>query len=154
MSVVSFFVPGKPAGKGSLRAFARADGGVGVEEGNADKVRPWMHAIAASALEAGVRVLEDGSVGLVLIFRRPRPKSHTGAKGNLKPSAPSWPTTKPDIDKLARAVLDALTGVAYRDDSQVVRLEASKRFALSGEVEGVQIVMTRDEVSSEATDAS
>lgn len=39
------------------------------------------------------------------------------------------PTVPPDIDKLARAVLDALTGIAYIDDSQVVRLAASKVYS-------------------------
>jgi Holliday junction resolvase RusA-like endonuclease len=37
-----------------------------------------------------------------------------------------YPTTKPDIDKLSRAVLDALTSVWYKDDSQVIQLEAQK----------------------------
>lgn len=36
------------------------------------------------------------------------------------------PVVKPDIDKLVRAVLDALTGVAFRDDAQVVSVNASK----------------------------
>jgi hypothetical protein len=36
---------------------------------------------------------------------------------------------KPDLDKLVRAVGDALTGILYRDDAQIVSLNASKRFA-------------------------
>ena len=39
------------------------------------------------------------------------------------------PTVPPDLDKLVRAVLDALTGVAYVDDSQVTSLKASKFYA-------------------------
>jgi Holliday junction resolvase RusA-like endonuclease len=35
---------------------------------------------------------------------------------------------RPDLDKLVRAVLDALTGVCYLDDSQVTRIEAEKNF--------------------------
>ena len=38
-------------------------------------------------------------------------------------------TTKPDVDKLARAALDALTGVLWADDSQVVSLHAQKEYA-------------------------
>lgn len=37
-------------------------------------------------------------------------------------------TTKPDVDKLLRSVLDALTGIAFKDDSQVVTCEVSKHF--------------------------
>lgn len=46
---------------------------------------------------------------------------------------------KPDIDKLARAILDAGTGILYGDDSQVVSLSASKRY---GGPERVEIQMT------------
>jgi len=38
------------------------------------------------------------------------------------------PTVKPDLDKLIRLVLDALTGVAFQDDAQVCRVEAQKRY--------------------------
>lgn len=38
------------------------------------------------------------------------------------------PIKKPDLDKLVRCLCDALTGVVYRDDSQVVEISVSKRF--------------------------
>jgi Holliday junction resolvase RusA-like endonuclease len=47
-----------------------------------------------------------------------RPRAHFGAKG-LKPHAPFVHTVKPDQDKLARALNDALTGAAFADDSQI-----------------------------------
>jgi Holliday junction resolvase RusA-like endonuclease len=49
----------------------------------------------------------------------PRPRAHFGARG-LRPAAPAWPTVRPDVLKLARAVEDALTGLVWRDDSQIV----------------------------------
>lgn len=39
------------------------------------------------------------------------------------------PAVKPDLDKLQRAVLDALTGVAFHDDAQVVSISAKKYYA-------------------------
>ncbi len=39
------------------------------------------------------------------------------------------PTKKPDIDNVVKSILDALNGVAYSDDKQVVRLTAVKRYA-------------------------
>lgn len=68
------------------------------------------------------------------VFYFARPKSHFGTGRNasrLKPSAPAFPTTRAngDGDKLARALLDALTGVAITDDSQVADLRIRKRFA-------------------------
>jgi Holliday junction resolvase RusA-like endonuclease len=58
-------------------------------------------------------------------FRLPRPKGHYGRRG-LRPSAPAYPNVMPDLDKLARAILDALTGIVWRDDAQVVRLDVEK----------------------------
>jgi Holliday junction resolvase RusA-like endonuclease len=49
------------------------------------------------------------------------------------------PTVPPDLDKLIRAVLDGLTGVAYKDDGQVVRISAVKIYA---QKIGVQIGIT------------
>lgn len=72
------------------------------------------------------------AVAVALRFGLPRPKGHWGTGRNadrLKPSAPAWPATKPDVDKLERAVLDALTGVLWADDSQVVVLSADKVYA-------------------------
>jgi hypothetical protein len=56
------------------------------------------------------------------------------------------PTVKPDIDKLCRSVLDALTGTLYHDDSQVCRLTASKDYATGSQKPGVQIDIIAREV--------
>jgi crossover junction endodeoxyribonuclease RusA len=86
--------------------------------------------------QQGYKIL-TGSVGVYIIFTFPRPKDHwlpvgAGTKRSapvLKPGAPIGVTHKPDLDKLCRAVLDALTGILYLDDAQVVALAASKRYA-------------------------
>jgi len=72
---------------------------------------------------------------LVLVFARPRPKSHFRAGRNshlLREGAPRVPTTRPDALKLARAVEDALTGVIYADDSAVVELAVAKIYGAPG----------------------
>jgi crossover junction endodeoxyribonuclease RusA len=50
------------------------------------------------------------------------------------------PASRPDIDKLARAVLDALTGVAFRDDSQVAKLDLLKLW-VDAIPPGVQVIV-------------
>lgn len=42
------------------------------------------------------------------------------------------PVKKPDLDNIAKAVLDSLNGVAYKDDSQIVELSMNKYYADSG----------------------
>lgn len=72
-----------------------------------------------------------GPLDLHVAFFFPRPQSHyrTGKNAHeLKPSAPSWHTSKPDADKLLRAIGDSLTGVVARDDSQFAHVEAFKYY--------------------------
>lgn len=59
----------------------------------------------------------------------PRAKLHFNTRGELKPSAPRDHTKRPDIDNLAKAVLDALVDQGViKDDSIVTRLEVAKEY--------------------------
>jgi len=72
-----------------------------------------------------------GPVRLSAIFHMPRPKGHyrTGKHASqLRPSAPEHPATKPDLLKLTRAIEDAMTGIVWRDDAQVVVEKLEKRY--------------------------
>lgn len=67
------------------------------------------------------------------LFWLPRPKGHYRVKGGVRPSAPPWPTTKPDGDKLLRALMDGLTTAGiWWDDSQAVHISARKLFVNDG----------------------
>jgi len=85
---------------------------------------------------------EGVPVSVGIVFRLARPQSHYGTGKNagiLKADAPPWPTSKPDVDKLARHVLDVLTGSLWKDDSQVAELSLRKTYAKPGN-EGALIV--------------
>ena len=109
--MITFFVPGIPATKGSWRAQRNGK----LRPDNA-REKPWALAVAWCAKAARVRQSTSGIEVRVHCFF-PRPKRPT----NPYPS-------RNDVDKLARSTLDALTGIAWRDDQQVVRLVATKRF--------------------------
>ena len=64
----------------------------------------------------------EGAVSVELHFLLLRPPSVSEKK---RP----YPSVMPDIDKLARAALDAMTGIVFRDDAQVVRLDVTKAYA-------------------------
>lgn len=124
--MISFFVPGIPAPQGSKK---HVGNGLMIESSKA--LGPWR---AKVALEARGRVKQpiSGPIRLDLRFVMPRPKSHYGTGRNadqLKHAAPRYHTQKPDLDKLVRAIGDALTGVIYRDDSQIVAGEYVKSWA-------------------------
>jgi crossover junction endodeoxyribonuclease RusA len=79
-----------------------------------------------------------------LRFVFPRPRSHyrTGKNQHLlRDSAPIWHATKPDVDKLCRAVFDSLSGVLIQDDSQIASLRAEKVYADPEDVPGVHVAL-------------
>lgn len=142
----SFFVEGKPDAQGSMRAFVR--GGHAVVTHNSKSLMPWRNAIAHAAREAGWdgRWLLDGAVELDVTFWYRRPESHYGAGGHIKRSAPSHPhKAGKDLDKLLRAVGDALNGLVWRDDRRIVSVAARRHW---GAVEGATIIVKQltDEV--------
>ena len=125
----SLIVYGTAAPQGSKRHI-----GKGVMLESSKRLRPWRQDVRFAALEMRPPDWDmTKPMGLVLEFRFSRPQSHFGTKSGasyLKPKAPAQPVSARlgDIDKLSRAVLDALTGVAYLDDRQVIQLEASKGY--------------------------
>lgn len=126
---VSFRVLGLPVAQGSKTAFRAGDRTLIVDAKRA-ALGPWREAIASVAAEA-ISEPYAGPVLVELNFVLPRPKSHfgTGANaGRVKAGAPFYVATRPDVDKLARAVCDALTGIAFRDDAQVAVLHTAKRY--------------------------
>ena len=131
MSFVQFFVPGIPQPHGS-KTVNRHTGSM---YDTNKKLMPWrtdMIGCAHQAMTSQSRSQFLGPVRVQLIAVFPRPKSHYGTGRNadlLKDSAPSFHCQKPDADKLARAVLDALTiaGV-WRDDAQASFVSIQKNW--------------------------
>ena len=135
MTYVRFTVYGNAAPAGSKTSGARADGSRFVRD-SSKRARPWKENVAQRAGEAmGTRAMLTGPLTFGVTFTVARPLSHYGKRG-LLPSAPRYPAKRPDITKLLRAVEDALTGVVWRDDAQVVEQTAVKVF---GEPERCEI---------------
>lgn len=130
-AVLVLDVAGLPVTKGSLvpiklRKGARAGETVIVEQTRA-KLTPWLRAIKTAGKTLAADRLPDGPidgpVAMMLVFRLPRPKARRGPWR-------AWPVGRGagDVDKLARAILDGLTGSVIGDDSQVTDLMALKRY--------------------------
>ena len=91
-----------------------------VHHNNSDKLMAYRDAIAEGYRKSGGNYHHDSPISIQITFIFPRPKSVKRSKRPL-PSVRNG-----DIDKLIRSTLDALTGVAYDDDCQVVHVEAYK----------------------------
>jgi crossover junction endodeoxyribonuclease RusA len=115
------WVDGVPETKGSWIPL----GGGRVKADN-PRERGWANAIAWSA-KLQVRGRKPGleRISVTMVFHLPPPPNKT--KKNRR-----------DVDKMVRSVLDALSGIAYADDEQVDRIEATKVVVLDGKV-GVQV---------------
>lgn len=133
--MVNFFVQGTPVPKGSAKAFYNKKvGRAFVVQDNAERQKPWASLISLTAQKQRVKI-NGGGMRLFLQFAMPRPKSHFKSGRNacvLRDSAPKTPIGKPDLDKLVRCVADALTGIIWFDDSQIIGIEAFKEYADGG----------------------
>ena len=140
---ISFEVPGDAQPQGSHKVYP-VRGRFVVAHDN-PRLRPWRDTVAWHArAEMAGRPPMAGPVAVELTFRYQRPKGHFGKRG-LRPSAPTDHVVKPDIDRLARAALDALTQAGvWRDDAQVVCVVALKRYA---DRSGATVVVERAETA-------
>lgn len=139
MSRIELYVLGLPAPQGSKR---HVGNGRMVE--SSKRVKPWRAEVAAACRDRWRGDPLDGPVTLQVEFFLPRPAGHLGTgrnQGIVKPSAPAWHVTRPDLDKLARAVGDALTGLAYGDDSHIVAWHIHKRYADADHPVGARILI-------------
>lgn len=116
----------------------------GIVHGRVRNWTPAKHPVNAfkAAVQIAYRVAVgpgaplDGPVGLRVTFRLPRPKSKIWKRRPM-PAEPH--TKKPDLDNLLKTVQDALTGLAWRDDSQVYRCIALKFLCAGDEQPEVRI---------------
>lgn len=120
-------VPGDPQPKGSFHVQRRGTKVWAVPGSNANmknRMDAWAHVIktyAAATMRAnGLSGTVDGPLAADLTFYLARPKS---APKRLHCAV------KPDLDKLVRAAIDPLVGLAISEDSRIVSLSARKVYA-------------------------
>ena len=111
---IEFFVPGNPVQQGSLRGFV-VKGRAVITADNKAPLRNWRASVQQAAADAVPEPL-SGPIEIGARFVLSRPQS--------APKSRIWPDVQPDLDKLVRALLDSLTGIAFHDDKQVCRLAA------------------------------
>lgn len=138
---IAFRIFGLPVAQGSLRGFVKH--GKPIITSTAKGLGAWRNQIAQAAYEKivsdnmtkgkDVPIIADGGYEVSCIFFLPRPKS--------LPKRFAHPAKRPDIDKLQRGLLDALTGIIWHDDAQVVKITAAKEYASEKEPPGVAVTV-------------
>jgi Holliday junction resolvase RusA-like endonuclease len=135
-----FSVDGTPKGQPRPRAFARKVGGRYVarvfEAGTAEE---WKSRVVVAARPYRPQTPIGGPVAVQIEFHIPRPKSRC-RKRDPEGFIPC--VSRPDIDNLAKAVLDALQQDGWwRDDAQVMYLEVTKHYHPKSGAAGAKLMI-------------
>jgi len=135
--IIEFFVVGRPAPGGSKSAFPIHTGEyktnkkgkvqeivrVIVSDAGGQRTKDWRTSVREACRSVFMSDPLTCPVKISVTFFMPYRKMdfETGKKkGILKKNAPKYVTTKPDFLKLLRSTEDALTGLLWHDDCQVV----------------------------------
>ena len=161
---IEFTVFDEPKPQGSKKGFAYKDKKTGrilatVSEDN-EKLMPWRQAVIHTTREAMRQYLIenpaavfpiDGPIAFGVIYRMPRPKSHHTPKGNVSSSWRHWHTVTPDMDKLDRALWDALKIAGLiADDSNICKRIIGEKIYSDSRI-GAQIIV--EKIETEGRDA-
>jgi len=91
-----------------------------------------------AANKAWDKVPWDGPLCVNVTVHMPRPQAHFSKKTGLKPNAPKFHISKPDVDNLTKSILDALTNLGVWKDDSIVADHAIKKVYANGQT-GAQI---------------
>lgn len=142
---ISFWVPGSPVGKGDHTPFRRQDGSLGVRDARGKRGADWRSDVRCAAEEAlKGRGAFSGAVRVDVVILVPHPQKHffVGKRaGELRPNAPTYPTSATDVDKVLRSIGDALNGVLWVDDKFITQWRACRRW---GKRTGVMITASAE----------
>ncbi len=142
--MITFFVPGTPRPGGSKTSGMSKSGKMFVRPANKE-TKIWMAVVSYHARQYYQGELLTGAIKASFVFTMKRPKAHYRANGDLKETAPLFHVSRPDVGKLVRSTEDALSGIIYRDDSQIAVRDEKKIY---GEKTGVEILI--QEIKEEA----
>lgn len=139
--MIRLYVQGKPIPKGNHKAFQRGSK-IFITDAQGGTLSDWQDAIRVQARKYCKSPISETVFFLRVTFMFKHPKNHYTAKGDKSKHWRYYHVKRPDVDKLLRAVLDALTGTVYDDDSQVQLLNSTKKYA---DVEGAIIEIWTEE---------
>ena len=115
------YIPGDPIGKERPRHTRSG------HTYTPEKTKAYEAKVAACFLKAnGKRI--DGPVLVAITAYTPIPKRATKADRAAMEAGARLPMKRPDADNIAKVCMDALNGLAYHDDAQVIGLSVLKRY--------------------------
>lgn len=131
MEMFNFTVPGEPRGKGRPR-FSKSG-----HTYTDSETRAYENKIIAYYRKAcgALRLPDTSFLSVDIVAYLPIPKSATKAQRAGMEAGTILPSRKPDVDNIEKAVLDALNGIAYKDDARVCRTSCAKFYGAEPRLE-------------------
>jgi Holliday junction resolvase RusA-like endonuclease len=123
--MLTITIPGALRGKGRPRFSSRGGFARAYTDAKTANAETW---VKACAVEQAGQVPLDGPLTVGIQIECEVPKSWSKRKQADALAGGLWPTGKPDLDNCAKLVADALNGLVWKDDSQIVRLTVSKQY--------------------------
>lgn len=124
--IVTFLIEGEPQGKGRHRT---TNSGINFTPGRTAVYENWVKSVYINRV--GEKLLYGPIRATIEVYYGvPKSKSKRAKERMLQQL--ERPTKKPDVDNVAKAILDSLNGIAYKDDSQIVELNMKKLYADMG----------------------
>lgn len=125
--MITFTIPGEARGKGRPRAFRR---GAHVGMYTDAKTASYENLVKLAASEVMDGSPLECAVNVSIWIKCQIPQSWSKKKSAAALSGDLMPTGKPDLDNVAKAILDAMNGIVFVDDKQVVHLTVSKSYGV------------------------
>lgn len=124
--MIEFTVPGEPVAQGRPRFSTRGSFVKAYDPAKSKDYKAYVKLVAMAAMnERSLKPLDGAiAVSIKAFVSVPKSKSKKFRQNALK-----WlerPTKKPDCDNIAKILLDAMTGIVYEDDKQIIRLVVEK----------------------------
>ena len=138
MRSVTFQVPGRPQGKARARTFYNPAAGKHVSHTSDNTVLENLIKDQFLNRADGFYLERGTPATLRIVARFLPPKSTAKKKQQQMLEGEILPLKKPDMDNIVKVVADALNGVAYHDDTQIVFTVAKKAYSA---VEGLDITV-------------
>jgi Holliday junction resolvase RusA-like endonuclease len=138
--MLTFTVEGDPHGKGRPRFRST---GKFVQTYTDSKTKSYEEKVRDAAKQAmGSAEPLETPVSVFCYIRLPVPKSYSKTRREACLNGSERPSKKPDTDNVFKSVSDAMNGIVYKDDCQIVSINAKKVYSA---VAGVD-VMVREEI--------
>ncbi len=144
MTRIHFYAEDTPRPGGSKKAFYNKALGQAMIVEAGKHTKTWRNTVRSAAREAYDGEPIVGAASMEVVFHMRRPKSHyrTGKNSRLlKDSAPPDHVQTPDLTKLIRSTEDALKGICWHDDCQVVSRVARKEWVPLWGREGADVIV-------------